>query len=314
MARVPSRSLVARVRESARCRTERALGDLGRRTRHATSTARLRPTFLVIGAQKSGTTSLHAQLRQNPAVLTASVKEVQYFNKEFRRGERWYLSHFPLRLRAAPIRRRLGIAPQVGEATAAYLFDPRVPTRVQAFQPETKLIAILRDPVARAVSHYQMELRWERELLPFEDALRREEVEYPRRLERIAEDPLAAEGFAPSYIARGRYAEQLERWFALFPRKQLLVVVYEELVGDPAGQLERIADFLEVPHAPTEAFPHRGRQTYSPPDPASQERLARIFEPENRRLEKLLGRSLPWTTPADGESPVEARQTIEKGD
>ena len=233
-------------------------------------------------------------------MLTATVKEVQYFNKEYRRGESWYLSHFPLRLRAVAARRRSGVSAQVGEATAAYVFDPRVPRRVHAFDPSMKLIAVLRDPVARAYSHYQMEIRWQRETLPFEGALRRAEIELPRELARIAEDPLEPSGLGCAYVARGRYAEQLERWLDLFPREQLLVLVAEELVADHRGQLARVAEFLEIPPFRDEGFPHRGAQEYAPMDAHVRERLVETFEPENRRLEELLGRALPWAYSFEG--------------
>ena len=274
-------------------RAERAFAASSRQTRRATSSLRSRPTFLLLGAQKAGTTSLHQHLRDHPAVLTATVKEVQYFNKEYHRGDRWYLSHFPLRTHTTAVRGRRATA-QVGEATAAYLFDPRVPLRVHAFDSGMRLVAVLRDPVERAYSHHQMEIRWRRELLPFPEALRREEVELPLELERIAVDPLRPSGLGCAYVARGRYAEQLERWLALFPREQLLVLFAEELVTDPRGQLTLLADFLELPPFGEDPLPHRGAQRYDPRDPPGRERLAELFEPENRRLAALLGRTLPW--------------------
>jgi hypothetical protein len=291
-----SAGFVERAESAARWRVDRAVRESRRRTRHATARLRVRPTFLVIGAQKAATTSLHEYLRGHPAVLTANLKEVQYFNKEYRRGERWYLSHFPLGVRAVARRRRTHTDAQVGEATAAYLFDPRAPLRVREFDPEMKLVAVLRDPVARAYSHYQMELRWSRETLPFEDALRREEVQLPRDLQEIADDPLASHGLGCAYVARGRYAEQLERWLELFPREQLLVLVGEELLSDPTAQLARVTEFLGLPPGPVPVLPHRGAQVYAPMDAAVRDRLAATFEPENRRLEELLGRRLPWAS------------------
>src|SRR5262249_56243321 len=102
-----------------------------------------------------------------------------------------------------------GVGAGVGEASGAYLFDPRAPGRVQGFDPAMKLIVALRDPVDRAYSHYQMEHRWGREPLPFEEALEREEAELGRELERVLADPDSESGLECSYIARGRYAEQL---------------------------------------------------------------------------------------------------------
>lgn len=297
--------LVARVRRSAGWRLSRAEQRSRSGMRRATADVRVLPTFLVIGAQKAGTTSLHEYLRNHPAVLTATVKEVQYFNKEYWRGERWYRSQFPLAARATAVRRQTGVAPQIGEATAAYLFDPRVPARVQRLTPAVKLVAVMRDPVERAYSHYQMELRWGRETVPFEEALLREAKELPNQLQRIARDPLDPNGFACSYVARGRYAEQLERWLALFPREQLLVVVSEELRADPAAVTAQVFEFLGVPADPRDEYPLRGMQTYAPMASATRRRLEEAFADQNAKLEALLGRALPWfSRMRDDEEPA----------
>ena len=288
------KTLAARARDATAWRLRR----LDERARLATASRRLRPNYLVIGAQKGGTTSLHGYLAAHPAVLTASIKEVQYFNKYYARGEDWYLAYFPLAARGRLTRMRTGATPAVGEASATYLFDPRTPERVHRFDPTMKLIVALRDPVDRAYSHYQMEHRWGREALPFEEALDREAAELDAELERVLADPTSESGLECSYVARGRYAEQLDRWLEYFPREQLLVVTSDELLDEPAAVMTRVAGFLSIPewHAPS--YTLRGVREYSTMPPATRERLAQIFEPHNRRLEELLGRELSWTRPA----------------
>jgi hypothetical protein len=258
---------------------------------------RLRPTFLLIGAQKAGTTSLHRYLSDHPAVLTASVKEVRYFNRFYARGDEWYRAHFPLALRARAIVRTTGVAAQIGEASAVYLFDPRVPARAHAFDAGLRLISVLRDPVERAYSHYQMEIRWGRETLPFDEAIAREEEELPALLARAVAHPLDTSdgGFPRSYLARGRYAEQLERWLAFFPRQQLLILTSDELLADPARVVRSVERFLDLPEHVRETYPLEGVRAYPPLAPDLRDRLARLFEPENRRLEQLLGREVPWS-------------------
>ncbi len=289
---------VQHVADRARRAATWRLQHAARRLRCATAAARLRPTFLIIGAQKSGTTSLHAYLADHPAVLTASVKEVEYFSRFFPRGERWYISHFPLALRGAAVRLRTRGRLAVGEASATYLFHPRAPERIHAFDPEMKLVVVLRDPVDRAYSHYQMEYRWGRETLPFEEALAREEELAPE-LERMIADPAyeSSDAIQCSYLARGRYAEQLLRWLALFPREHLHVLTSVDLLEDPAGAVSSVAAFLDIPAWRAEKYPLRGVREYETMRPDTRERLARIFEPHNHALEELLGRSLPWTRP-----------------
>jgi len=270
------------------------------RARRATSSLRLRPSFLLIGAQKAGTSSLHDYLAEHPAVLCGVPKEIRYFNRFYVYGEGWYRAHFPLVARAAVARRRTGARPAVGEGSASYLFHPLVPERVHTYDPTMKLIPVVRDPVDRAYSHYQMEVRWGRETLSFEDALAREERELGAELERLRANPLdtSPSWLNCSYVARGRYAEQLERWLELFPREQLLVLTSDELLADPAEIMLRVADFLELPRWQAERYPLRGVREYSPMPPETRERLARVFEPHNRKLEDLLDRKLEWTRPA----------------
>ena len=271
--------------------------------RRATSRLRLRPTFLVLGAQKSGTTSLHRYLAEHPAVLRASPKEVRYFSRVYDRGDGWYRAQFPLRARRLSRRAQVGVWPAVGEASPQYLFHPLAPARVHAFDPGMKLIAVLRDPVDRAYSQYQMQLRWGFEPGSFEDALDREEAELDAELAKFQDDPPVYSTLVNriSYVARGRYAEQLERWLTYFPREQLLVLLSDDLADDPGSAMLRVAHFLEIPERRAKSYPRLGGGggvfEYQPMDPSTRERLAWAFVTPNRQLAKLLDRELPWTRP-----------------
>jgi len=270
--------------------------------RRLTPWARARPTFLVIGAQKSGTTSLHRYLTDHPAVLCASPKELHFFNDAYRLGEWWYLAHFPWRTSARAVSRHLGVRPAIGEATPAYLFHPRAPERVHAFDPQMKLLAVLRDPVERAYSQYQMQVRKRNETLSFDAVLSLEEAELAAELDRIRDDPtyVSPTGLRRSYVARGRYAEQIERWLHFFPREQLLVLTSEALFRDPAAGTAQISAFLGVPDWHAKDHPRQSAGAYEPMSAETRARLAHTFEPHNRRLEELLGREFHWTKPAVG--------------
>lgn len=294
-------ALARRARAAALWRLEARTRGLRARARLVSAPLRARPNFLVLGAVKAGTTSLHRYLCEHPAVLCAAMKEVHYFSLRYPLGERWYRSQFPLRSRTAIVRLRSGARPAVGEATPAYLFDPRAPSRVHAFDPEMRLIAILRDPVDRAYAHYWWERATRDETRTFEDALAWEEEVLTPELERWFADPAYVSElplFGRSYVTRGRYAEQLERWLALFRREQLLVLTTEELKAEPAATMAQVARFLGIPEWAAPAYPHENVSTYPPMAPETRERLAAAFEPDNRRLEELLGRQLPWARPA----------------
>lgn len=135
------------------------------------------PDFLIIGAQKGGTTSLYTYLCQHPRVVGASRIEVHFFDLAYDKGWWWYRSHFPVHVF------RRGERIVTGEASPYYIFHPLVPERVRKDLPNVKLVAILRNPVDRAYSHYQHVRRNGREPLSFEEAIERE----PPRTEGEAE-------------------------------------------------------------------------------------------------------------------------------
>jgi hypothetical protein len=271
----------------------RILHSGARGPRRLTSTLRALPDFLVIGVQRGGTTSFYDALVRHPDVRSSSVKEVHYFDLATDRGSGWYRAHFPVEgLRGRP-RRWL-----TGEATPYYLFHPEVPRRVRSLLPDVRLIALLRDPVERAWSHYRREVRLGRETLTFEQAIEREE-------ERLAEEVHAFPDLdlryaAPhhhdhAYQARGRYAEQLERWLGEFPRERLLVLRSEDFYADPGAALAQAIEFLGLP-AWTPQGPPRRLQSggKAPLDPDLRRRLAARFAEPSQRLRELLGPELRW--------------------
>ena len=254
----------------------------------------------MIGAQKSGTTSLRRYLSQNPAVLCAEPKEIHYFDKEYARGDSWYRAQFPWRTQARAVRRRLGVDPAIGEATPEYLFNPRVPARVHAFDPDLRrFVVVLRDPIDRAYSQYNMQVRRRGETRTFEEVLALEETELPGVFERMRAEPtyVPVIELRRSYVARGRYAEQLERWFNYFDRDRFLVLTAADLSDDTVGTVARVTAFLGVPEWHLDEYPRLSAGSYEPMARETREHLACVFEPHNRKLEELLGRTLDWTRP-----------------
>ena len=248
--------------------------------------ARSLPDAVIIGAQKCGTSSLQGYLVQHPGVVPPLRKEVHYFDLNYARGDAWYRAHF-------------GCVGEAGlnlDASPYYLFHPAVPARMHALLPAAKLVVLLRDPVRRAYSHYWHERAKGRETLEFEDAIKAE----PERIS-AAEAGLADGSIARSedhqrfsYLARGRYAEQLERWLALYPRERLHVVRFEDLVKDPLGGLNDTLAFLGLPAASRVDLEARNTRRYPPLSEPTARRLREYFEPHNRHLERLLGRSMGW--------------------
>lgn len=257
----------------------------------ATSPLRVLPDFLILGAKKCGTTALYWYLTQHPRVRPAFQKEVHFFTAAYGRGRLWYRSFFPTGLARA-----LAAEPFLtGEATPDYLFHTYAAARVRRDLPDARLIVILRNPVDRAYSSYNHNLRSGLETLSFEEALDREE-------ERLA----SAGGSVPrpgrfhfgqehhSYCARGVYVDQLEAWLEQVPREQLLVLATEDLRSRRSETLRAALEFLGLPPREPEELKRMNVSLYPELDEGLRRRLEAYFEPHNRRLYELLGRDLGW--------------------
>jgi hypothetical protein len=263
------------------------------------------PDFLIIGAQRSGTTSLHSALAQHPAITMSFKREVHYFDWNFDRGIGWYRAHFPtFCARERSLRRRGEFA--TGEKSPYYLVDPAAPARVRSLLPEVKLIVLLRDPVTRAYSGYRKARAWGRETRSFEDALASELRQSEGPHQPFGPRGVSVEQKWRSYIARGRYAEQLGRWLEHFDREQIHVAISERYFADPVRVVGEVVEFIGLtPVAPVNV---KGRTNprYEPLSPALWGQLQAIFADDVRRLTDLLGEDPGWRELPD-ESAVRAQ-------
>ena len=248
------------------------------------------PSALVIGAQKGGTTSLFNYLVQHPQVLAPLSKEIHYFDLQYQRGVRWYRSQFPY---SHSLRRgSLSL-----DASPYYLVHPQVPHRAAQLLPEVKLIALLRNPIDRALSHYQHEVRGNREPFSFREALDREVERLAGEEERLQSDPryYSYNHHRYSYTRRGLYLEQLRRWEQHFPRSQMLVLQSERLFSDPASVMDSVHAFLGLPAHRLDRYPPFYEGNYSRAmEPELRGLLAAYFEPHNRALFRWLGEEFDW--------------------
>jgi hypothetical protein len=244
------------------------------------------PDAVIVGAMKSGTSSLHGYLVQQPGVIEPLRKEIHYFDVHYDRGESWYRANFG----------RLGEPGLNLDSSPYYLFHPAVPRRMRALLPGVKLIVLLRDPVRRAYSHYWHERDKRREPLGFEQAIDAEPQRLGNSHAQLADGTLersaAHQHF--SYLARGRYAEQLAGWFAEYPRDQFLVLKFEDLARHPLGALNATLGFLNLPPATEVSLEARNTRKYPPMAETTAARLREYFAPHNRQLESLLGRPMGW--------------------
>jgi hypothetical protein len=203
-----------------------------------------RPDALVIGAPKSGTTSLMKYLNAHPGIWCHPRKELHFFNNHFHWGTQWYADQFPKR---AEIGGRLRL-----EATPDYLQGPDIPARVRAVLPGVKLIVVLREPVARALSWYHDQAHWSGQVGHGSEVIAAE----LRDLEALTATELASLGWrAPNCLAGSLYDIQLDRWRPCFSERDLLIVRFEQLCINPADTIDTIFGFLGLdakrfpPHA-----------------------------------------------------------------
>ncbi|WP_186587191.1 sulfotransferase [Synechococcus sp. A15-28] len=195
---------------------------------HTSGMAAPLPEFLGLGTQKGGTTTLHRLLEQHPDVYLPACKEVHFFDQNHDAGEGWYRGHFT---NAEPHQ-------TCGEITPFYLFHPDVPGRIHNLLPKARLVVLLRDPVERTISQlFHARKRGFETLEPF-DALAAE----AERLQSC--DPVSLQKH--SYLSRSRYLEQLDRYEALFPREQLLILRSEDLFSTPELVWQQLLSFLAL--------------------------------------------------------------------
>lgn len=214
------------------------------------------PSFLGIGAQKSGTTFLYEMIRKHPDICTARYrKEVHFFDRYYDRGEAWYRSlfaHCGTRCR--------------GEFTPAYLFHRDCPARIHALIPDVRLIAILRNPIDRCYSQYKFTIR---------------EANYTGSFSDFIRDRSDA-------VQRGLYYEQIMRYLRYFPRQNLLILLYENLIDFPNESVAQVLDFLGLD--PGFAPQTRNMNT----NPSEAPRLPSAYAAAKRAASFLRDQDLYW--------------------
>jgi len=262
-----------------------------------------RPTFLIAGGMKCGTTSLHSTLRQHPQIFMTRPKELHFFDRNYGQGWDWYESHF----RPGPSHLAWG------ESSPAYMYFGFSRRRIAQSLPDVKIVVLLRDPVKRAYSQYWMYR--EKGLEPaatFDEGL---------RLERQRLKGSLTSQVRYSYMDRGRYIDQIEAFESAIGRDRIHVLLLEDLTGDTESALRPLLGFLGVDpqQASTMSMRHtnysghlaaRQAQRAEPDDeddeaadfvrePMSEEArqlLSEHFRPYNQRLERWTGRDLShWT-------------------
>lgn len=260
-----------------------------------TSHWRMLPDFLIVGAQRSGTTSLFKTLVQHPTVARPFLRKgIHYFDVRYERGPSWYRGNFPIT--ATSRMRRGGRRPITGESSPFYMFHPLAPSRIARDLPDVRLLALLRDPVERAYSAHSHERARGFEAESFERALELED----RRIEGERDRMLHEEGYESehwrhnAYLTRGRYIEQLQGLEAAVGRDRILVVDSDDFFTTPQIVWPEICDYLRLDRTADIAFEQHNARSRSPMDPALRQKLTDEFLPYDEELASWWGRVPSW--------------------
>jgi tetratricopeptide (TPR) repeat protein len=248
-----------------------------------------KPNFIIIGSEKCGTSSLHYYITRHPQVLDAAQKEIHFFtqNQKYNQGKDWYFSHFP------PISDNSGF--MVGEGSTSYISClNNAPQRVLEMLPEVKLLAVLRNPVDRAVSNYHQLVKLGKERRSLEEVMMTE-MELFQEVDNFLSLSQKYRQIDKGCIRKSLYAYFLEQWMSFFQKEQFLILQSEDLFKHPEAVMEQVFEFLGLPNflaSNYEAVNTGG--SYSHPEGSLEGSMADFFRPHNQKLEALLGKVFNW--------------------
>ncbi|MFK7801965.1 MAG: sulfotransferase [Anaerolineae bacterium] len=247
----------------------------------------LDPTYFILGPHKAGTSSLHDWLCRHPQVVSGLEKEVRYWGNYHQFDLAWYQAHF------LPIEENSGIV--TGDATPDTLYYPALAQRLKAAYPNIKLIILLRDPVARAYSHYWMVKNQLAEVRSWEEVVEDVLASFPSAP--LALSDLENHGF--DYLSSSCLLPYIKAWLEVFPADQLLFVKSDQLFSAPAETVDQILAFIGLPtlsnpNGDEVELPHRNKGSYK--NEMSADTLARLkvwFEPHDKALTEFLNANAP---------------------
>ena len=251
------------------------------------------PKIFIVGAQKSGTTSLSTLLSQHPCILSPQLKEPFFFgnNQRYEKGLSFYLPNFPRVTTIRKTSKNVGQECMTFDATTNYFDHPQAAERIKSLVPDARIIIMLRNPVTRAHSHYKMFVRNGLEGLGFHTALIKEDA-------RINEGVQLAHNYCRQrlgYRTRGQYAELLPPWLEVFDKERVHILCAEDFFADTPKAFAEVLSFLNLPpFQPLDFTPQNTSADKTPIDDASRQFLEIHFEKWNSKLQNMLGRTFPW--------------------
>lgn len=265
---------------------------------HLTAPFRILPSFFIAGVQKGGTTSLSNYLQQHPQIIPAQRKDIFYFNNPLHhaKGISWYKAHFALKTYKWLYDKRNGVDAITFDSTPNYFEAPHAAEQIHRDFRDAKIILLLRNPVDRAWSSYQMAKRFGFEELSFEEALALEEKRLTSEEKKTEKNQHHNYVFQRlSYKKRGIYIHYIKKWVELYPSKNLLILKSEDLFEKPQEIYDRTTDFLGLKRYNNVKFENFNPGGYSDGmKTETRKELSHFYEPYNQELYRLLGVNYEW--------------------
>jgi len=279
------------------------------------------PDFLIIGSMKGGTTSFYSYLNQHPQILPCIIKESHYFSKFYGKGIKWYKSCFTHTYAEDFKKRILKKKFLTGEATADYYFYPHAAKRVHDVVPNAKIILLLRNPIDRAYSEYNMRLifsifgkgkivsrvahldelklrddKGSLDGISFEDAIKMEDEVIKGELQKMINDETYfSDRFnSKAFLAKGIYINFIKNWKKFFPENQFLIIQSEKLFKNGIETTNQVLKFLDLPIFSKLNFCIACKGFYKPMNPETRKKLVDYFKPYNKELYDYLGTDFGW--------------------
>jgi hypothetical protein len=258
---------------------------------------RVLPNFVVAGTQRGGTTSLFIYLLAHEQVLgPRRAKGVHYFDTNWHESDAWYRSNFPLQSTVDAMAKASGTTPAIGEGAPYYMFHPLIPGRIHDLMPDCRVLLVLREPLDRAMSHHNHEVKRGFETLSMTDAFDAEEGRLAGEVDKMVANPsyISKAHIHHAYLERGKYADQVQRYFDLFGRDQVLVMDSAKLKSHPEETVRRATDFLGLKPMSGVDYPLYNQRDRDPVSPELRERYGHVFEESNARLAELVPDEFTW--------------------
>ncbi len=232
-----------------------------------TATKRKLPDFLIIGVPKSGSTFLFEMLNKHPNIKGASLKEPHYFDLNYSKGENYYRGFFPVKSEGKT----------TGEASVNYFYSENAANRIKQDLPNVKLILLLRNPVERAYSHFQMNKNDLREK-NFDKIIGSENTENKRY----------------GFLEKGKYSKYLSMWNSRFKANQLLILKSEDLFENASHEIQKVLQFLNEEKFEMNDLKPINQRSYKELNIETHNSLNSFYKPFNDDLEKQLGVNFNW--------------------